>query len=261
MPTADVDGLRVDYTDAGVGLPLVFVSGVYGSAEWFRYQVSGLSDRYRVIGCGIRAARGHVDYSLDLLAGDLMRFMDTLKIHGAVLIGHTLAAQVALKVAAASPERGVAVVAVSAVPSLAGVAQEDIIERLSPGEVEQETFFARMWNRIRGAKAELDDDPDPLSYLARHGGNVDKATLSARLQLVRDSDISAILPEVAAPTLVVAGSNDWSRILSGSQMIDQMAPNSTLEVLEDADHFCFFTRHDLFNAALDDFVSREVPRL
>ena len=205
MPTADVDGLRVDYTDEGVGLPLVFVPGVYGSAEWFRYQTSGLSDRYRVIGCGLRTARGHIDYSLDLLAGDLLRLLDALKIYGAVMIGHTLGAMVALKAAAAFPDRGLAVVAVSAAPSLAGEAQEVILAHLSPGEVEQETFFGRIWKRIRGEKPVPDDDTDPLLYLARYGGSVDKNTLSARLQLVRDGDISKILADVSAPVLVVAG--------------------------------------------------------
>lgn len=260
MPTTDVDGLRVDYTDHGAGLPLVFVSGVYGSAHWFCYQSSGLSDRYRVVCCGLRSSRGHVDYSLDLLAGDVVRLLDKLKIHGAVLIGHSLGALVALQAAMVHPEHVLAAVAVSAAPTLAGIPHEDILAHLSPGEVEQETFLTRLMKRIRREKPRIDEDADPLALLAKTGGNVDKRTLSARLQLLRQEDIAAVLPETLAPVLVVAGANDWSRILSGSQAIDQMTPNSSIEILENADHFCFYTRHDLFNAAIDDFVCREVPR-
>ena len=260
MPTVIVDGIKVDYTDAGTGLPLVFVSGLFGSAEWFRYQSSGLSDRYRVLGCSLRPTRGRVDYSLDLLAHDLTRFLDRLKIHEAVIIGHTLGAMVGLTLAAAHPGRVPALVVVSAAPSFAGASEEDIIEHLCPGEIEREDVFARLWKRITRATPPPVDDSDPLAYLARHGA-IDRPTLKARLRLLREADIAPILGDVQAPTLVVAGARDWSTILAGSQVIDRLMPGSTIEVIEDADHYCFFSRHDQFNALLDGFVSREVPRL
>lgn len=260
LPTTSVDGLRVDYTDAGVGLPLVFVAGLFGSVEWFRYQISGLSGRYRVLGYNLRPARGRVDYSLDLLVHDLVRFLDKLRIHAAVVVGHTLGAMVALKFASVHPERALAVVAVSAAPSFAGVSEEDMIARLSPGEIEQESLLARLWRRIAGARTAIEDDADPLAYLARHGGAADRATIGARLRLLREIDITPVLTALEAPTLVIAGARDWSRILGGSQLIDQGVVDSTIEVIEDADHFCFFTRHDIFNTILDDFVSHKVPR-
>lgn len=261
MPTLDVAGVRVEYTDRGAGLPLVFVPGLYGSSDWFRYQTLGLSDRYRVIACSTRAVRGQSGYSLALLADDLMRFLDALKVYGAVVVGHTLGAAVALELAARSPDRVLAVVAMSAAPSYEGVSAEEMIAHLSPGEAEPETLLTRMkrWFGV-AQKRTVDDDADPLACLVQQGGCVDKATLSARLNLMLSEDIKPLLPEVAAPTLVVAGSLEWSRILRGSQLIDQLTPNSTLEVLEGADHFCFYTRHDMFNMILDEFVSREVPR-
>lgn len=260
MPAVDINGLRIEYTDHGVGLPILFVPGLYGNADWFRYQNSGLSDRYRVIACGTRGARGSNGLSLDVLAADLIGFLDVLKVYGVVVVGHNLGASIALQVAAQFPERVLAVVAVSACPCYSGVSGEDIIAHLSPGHVEPETFLERIMGWLGKKKQIAYDDGDPLAYLVQRGGSVDKATLSARLHLMLDDDISPILPSVTAPTLVLAGSDDWAKILSGSQAIDQVVPNATLEVLEDAGHFCFFTRHDLFNAALDEFVVREVPR-
>lgn len=260
MPTVVVDGLKVGYLDAGVGLPLVFVPGLFGSAEWFCYQVSGLSDRYRVLGWSLRPARGTSRYSLDVLANDLARFLDRMRIHEAVVIGHTLGAMVALKFAATHPERVPAVVAVSAAPSFAGAAEEDMVEHLSPGRFIEEGFWTRLWRKIRRKSPPPIDDSDPLAHLIEHG-SVDRATLHARLRVMRQEDITPILADVQAPTLVVAGARDWSKVLAGSQLIDEATPNSAIEIIEDADHFCFFTRHDLFNALVDDFVSREVPRL
>ncbi len=260
MPTIVVDGLNVDYLDAGLGLPLVFVPGLFGSAEWFCYQVSGLSDRYRVLGFSPRPARGRAGHSLDLLANDLARFLDRMRIHEAVVVGHTLGAMVALKFAATHPERVPAVVVVSAAPSFAGSADEDILEHLSPGEIEEDSLIARLWKRVTHKVPSPIDDSDPLAHLVRHSA-ADRATLNARMRLMRETDIIPMLADVQAPTLVVAGARDWSKVLAGSQIIDQATPNSAIEVIENADHFCFFTRHDLFNALVDDFVSREVPRL
>lgn len=256
-----VDGLRVEYEDAGTGLPIVFVPGLFGSTDWFRYQVSGLSSRYRVLSYNLRVARGRVEYSLDLLARDLVRLLDRLRIHGAVVVGHTLGGMIALKFAAAYPERALAVGVITTAPSFESLDEEDILAHLSPGEVEQESFFARLWKRILGAKAITEDDSDPLMYLARHGGTIDKATLAARLRLMRETDLASALVEIEAPTLTIAGANDWSHILGGSEVIYREITGSTLEVIENTDHFCFFTRHDLVNAVLDDFVSSEVPRL
>ena len=57
-------------------------------------------------------------------------------------------------------------------------------------------------------------------------------------------------------TLIVAGSADSPAMLAGSQALEQLIADATLEVLEGADHFCFYTRHDLFNAAVHDYLSR-----
>ncbi len=260
MPKVVIDSLRIEYLDAGVGLPLVFVPGLYGSAEWFRYQVSGLSDRYRVLSCSLRPARGRAQYSLNLLADDLLRFLDEMRIHSAVVIGHNLGAMVALKLAAIHPERVPAAVVVSATPSFAGISNEDIIEHLSPGEIEIDSFWTQLWKKIARKPPLHIDESDPLAHLRRHSA-INYSTLNARLRLMRETDVTPILAEVQAPTLVVAGANDWSKILAGSQVIDQALSKSAIDVIENTDHFCFFTRHDLFNALLDDFVGREVPRL
>ena len=133
MPTIDIDGLRVNYADAGTGLPIVFVPGLVGSKEWFRYQISGLSNHHRVICYDLRPARGRVDYSLDLLTSDLTRFLDALKIHGAIIAGHAFGALIAIHFASMHPERSLALVAVSASPSFRGIPDEEMLSRFSAG--------------------------------------------------------------------------------------------------------------------------------
>lgn len=259
MPTAEIDGLRVEYIETGSGLPIVFVPGLAGSKEWFHYQLSGLSDRYRVISYDLRRARGK--YDLDILASDLSRLLGALRLPAAVVAGHSFGALVAIQFAVSYPSRCLALIAMSAAPCYPAMSAEQLVSGLCPGEIKFESFFARLWKRLTGAKPAPHDDSDPLAYLVRHNAGLDSATLDARLRILREVDLSPALGEVSAPTLIIAASGDLPKILSGSQLMYQSIAGSTLEVIEDAGHFCFYTRHDLVNSTIDDYLNARLARL
>ena len=256
MPTVDIDGVRVSFVDEGAGVPLVFVHGLVGSKEWFCYQASGLSDRYRMISYDLREARG--SYTLDNLAHDLVRLFDRLKLPAVAIAGHELGSLVALKAAATYPERCLALVLSSATPSFAGNSNDDLLEWFSPGGIKLEGVIARLWRRVTGRATPQTEQADGLAYLARENGDIDGRTLRARLKLLRGTDIEPILAGIGVPALVIAGALDQPQLLAGAQRLAELLPVATLEVLEGADHFCFYTRHDLFNAVVDEFLADAV---
>src|SRR5258708_16407041 len=51
------DGVRLHYLEGGAGKPVVLVHGISQTAEQFKFQIEGLSDRYRVIALGLRGHR------------------------------------------------------------------------------------------------------------------------------------------------------------------------------------------------------------
>lgn len=261
MPIANVDGLRISYSDTGAGLPIVFVPGLAGSKEWFRYQASGLSDRYRVISYDLRHARGRAGCSLDLLAGDLGGLLDSLRVNGAVIAGHALGGMVALRFAVDRPDRCLAVIATSCAPVFADMPDDELLAYFSVGEVKLDGFFAGLWKRLLGRKPVKKTEADPTSQLALCSCDVDQATISARLRAMRECDLTPVLGQVVVPTLIITGANDRPVILAGSQLMDQRIPDSALEVIEDAGHFAFYTRHDLFNAAVHEYLTRKVAYL
>lgn len=243
-------------SDTGSGLPVIFVPGLVGSKEWFRYQDSGLSDSYRIISYDLRRVRGRVEYTLDLLVDDLAKFLNALRIPAAAIAGHDFGALIALKFALTYPNRCLALTTISSAPSFSAMSEEEILESFSPGEIKFEGFWERLWKRLFAKKSLQDEEPGSLGYLPKHSGNIDQQTLSARLELARNTDLTEELHEVCMPTMIMVGSKDKPEILAGAQILDEQIPDSTLEVVEDADHFLFYTRHDLFNAALDEFLRR-----
>ncbi len=92
------DGASLHYLEAGSGLPLVMIPGWSQSAEQFKYQIDGLSDRYRCIAVDMR---GHGDseklgygYKIQRLAKDVYELLTALRLYDVALLGHSMGCSV-----------------------------------------------------------------------------------------------------------------------------------------------------------------------
>jgi pimeloyl-ACP methyl ester carboxylesterase len=263
LPFIDIDGMRVAYTDAGTGLPILFIPGLVGTPSWFKYQFSGLRENHRILSYEIRAARNIASYTLDLLTEDLARFLTALRIQSAVIAGHSFGAMIAQRFAATYPERTYGLVMIAAYPSLPEQTPDSLIEMLSPGPVRTESTFQSFLSKLLPHKKPIhdDDDAEGLDWLAEHSATVSRTTLAARLDLALKFDSSDWLGEIGAPTLIIVGARDRAAFLAGAQFLYEGISDSELEVIEDGDHFCFYMRHDMVNRATDDFLKDRLTGL
>lgn len=92
------DGASLHYLEAGSGLPLVMIPGWSQSAEQFKYQIDGLSDRYRCIAVDMR---GHGDseklgygYKIQRFAKDIYELLTALRLCDVALLGHSMGCSV-----------------------------------------------------------------------------------------------------------------------------------------------------------------------
>lgn len=255
MAVININGLEVTYSDAGDGAPVVFVPGVVGSGDWFRYQASGLSDRFRVISYDLRPARGA--YSLDVLVDDLANLILALKAYDAAVVGYSLGGLIALKYAVVHPDRCPGLVLCSTAPSYSHVPESELAAQLLPEGI----AYPSLWQRIRQAifgQRTIPVREDADSFLAGSAGEVDQASLIARLKLMRKTDLTPLLPRVEVPTLIVAASEEPPCVLSGSQALQEGIPDASIEVIEGTDRFYFYRRHDLFNAITADYLTETI---
>jgi pimeloyl-ACP methyl ester carboxylesterase len=94
----------------GVGRPAVLIPGLFGSAFAYRKVAPELASRgHRVItiemlGTGSSGRPSRADYSLTAQAGRIAAVLDTLGVRGATVVGHSLAASVALRLAVERPD-------------------------------------------------------------------------------------------------------------------------------------------------------------
>ena len=105
----EANGIRTNYLEAGSGKPILMIPGWSQTAEQFRYQLSGLSDRYRCVlfdfrshGRSARAAGG--DLSPLAFGHDLAAVLAAVGAKPVLLVGHSMGAMSMLAMAETEPE-------------------------------------------------------------------------------------------------------------------------------------------------------------
>ncbi|MDH7480358.1 MAG: alpha/beta hydrolase [Armatimonadota bacterium] len=270
MPTIKVDTLSIDYYEAGNGIPVVFIPGITEYKEAFVFQFRGLQDSYRVISYDVRRGlKRATDYTLDLLVQDLKGLLKGLKIDNAVICGHSFGGLIALKFALTYPEETSALILISAFASLPPLHEDRLLGWISSaGHPFHKSLGAGLRVQIakllgvKGPKMlSMVDEVSAIRAIARQAVKTSRTTITQRLRIIHSTDLSANLREITVPTLVVAGAKDQGIFLKATQQLYEEIPNASLEVIEGGGHFCFLTRHDQFNAILDEFLTKHLQEM
>lgn len=251
----------MEYEDEGTGLPVIFIPGITGSKDWFRYQLSGLSEHHRIISYNLRNAGLRGAYAIELLTEDLARFIRALRLINAVIVGHCFGGLIAQQFALTYPQQASAVILSSTFPHLPQHSPQQIVDLLAPGPIQFESPVARFFRKLFGGRRPEVEEDEGLAWLTTKNANLDRATLDARIRVIERFDMREHLGEITVPALVVVGAEDHAPILHGSQQLDEGIQDSNLEVIEGGDHFMFYTRHDLYNDVIDDFLMSHLAEL
>lgn len=143
-PTSDVatspDGLPIRFTTNGDGEPtLVLIHGWSCDRRYWRGQVSGLADRYRVVAIDLAghgdSGTGRTAYTMSAFGADVAAVIDRLGLRGAILVGHSMGGDVAIEAALARPD------------AIAGVVWADVYRKL--GEPDDPADVAAFVDRFR----------------------------------------------------------------------------------------------------------------
>ena len=166
--TLHSNGIQMRCAEAGSGPAILFIHGWPESWFSWRHQLTGLAKAgYRVIAPDMRgygdtdAPPNASDYSVDILARDVVGILDALEIDQATLVGHDWGAMVVWNTALFHPQRFNGVIGMS-VPY---VPRSD----RPPLEIWRETmgdnFFYINYHNEEGGVAEAESDSDPAAMI------------------------------------------------------------------------------------------------
>lgn len=197
------DGMRIAYQVEGEGTPIMLAHG-FASTHQANWVATGWAKAlvqagYRIIMPDMRghgeSGKSHekADYTLSIMAGDLVALLDHLGEPGADLMGYSMGAMVSLVAAMEAPERFDRIIA-------AGVGARLLDPNRDPGPV---------------IEALLADDPSSVADAGARGFRVfadqngqDREALAACFEAVRAPFPVDGLARIKRPVLVVAGETD-----------------------------------------------------
>lgn len=201
--------------------------------------------------------RGTAPFDTDTLAGDVRSWVESLDLRDAVLVGHSMGGVSAMAFSGTHPEvaaarlRGQVLVATLAFPEpLFGLPDVQVDPRRMVGMLERvmrrETLALLFVSRVFGTWPTR-----PALEATRQGiMRTDRQTRIDAMAMLRDFDLRPRLSSIELPTVVVAGTHDQLTPLPGNELIAEMIPGATLEVLPGMGHMLMFEAPDAVTDAI-----------
>jgi pimeloyl-ACP methyl ester carboxylesterase len=229
MPSFHNGAVEIAFSDEGEGEPIILVHGFASSknVNWvYPSWVSELKKNgRRVVALDLR---GHGDssklfkpeqYSIEILAGDVIALMDRLKLERADIMGYSLGSRITAVLARSQPTR-----LRSAILGGIGIG---LIEGGGPGE-----------NVAAALEApSLDDVTDPVGRTFRAFADQtrsDRRALAACLRGSRRLMTKEEAASITVPVLIAVGTND--EVAGSAEALGKIIPGSQLLNIPNRDH-------------------------
>jgi non-heme chloroperoxidase len=224
-------GVELHYVEKGdpQGDALIFLHGGTDSWRTWEYNLPLVSPAYHTYALD---QRGHGDsskpaccYTQAAFAGDVIAFMDALRIEHATVIGTSLGSLIAHYVAVAQPERVQRLVLASSWPTVAG--KQAVIDANAVVQTLEDPIDPAF---VRDFQTSNAFNPIPAAYLDTVVAESLKVPATVWKQLfagVLAEDHSARLGAITAKTLILWGDRDAYTTLADPQALHAAIKHST----------------------------------
>jgi len=267
MPAVKVGDVSIYYEVHGEGEPLLLIMGYgHNSGHWFS-QIPGLSQEYGVIafdnrGTG-RSDKPDIPYTIEMMARDAAGLLEALGIDAAHIYGVSMGGMIAQEFALRYPDKVIGLILGctncggrnSIMPDAEAMEllfDTERMKRLTPEQGARETLPFLCNQEF------IDNNPDiaeqyiakTVAYVTPLHGYIRQAGA------IMKHDTYERLPQIKAPTLVIAGAADRLVPVENSRILASRIPNAELVILENMGHFFSMEALEEANKAILDFLGR-----
>ena len=262
------DGGALHVISRGDGPPILFAHGVtLSSRVWAKQFQSIPSAGFRAIAFDARghgaSTVGETGHSVDNLADDVRTVLDALDLRDAILVGHAMGGMAVQAFAIRHPhvahERAGGLVLMS---TAARMPMSDArrlrggLERIVGAAPDVGVLIRQKNLGFLLARVGFGTDPHPSHVEATRAmlAACSRATLREASRSLLSLDLTAGLPNVTLPTLVLAGTQDAITPLRDSIEIAELIPGARLEEFEGAGHMLMYERTDEVDKLIVEFA-------
>ena len=247
------------YEETGQGMALILVHGFPMDHTIWQPVLPFLTGSARVILPDLRGfGKSPVSkgtYTMRLLAEDILRLMDLLKIEKAVIVGHSMGGYVALSFAHAYPQR------LAGLGLVASQAEADAPERRhSRLNIADEVERKGVRVVADGMPVKLTTDPVLATQLHEliHATATSEGVAGCMRGMADRPDATEWLGEIAAPSVVIAGAQDGIIPVQKSHDMETLLGRSWLVVIEEAGHMPMMEAPERVGEALRQLVKSSI---
>jgi pimeloyl-ACP methyl ester carboxylesterase len=261
------DGGSIYTVSRGTGPPIVLAHGVtLSSRVWVKQFESLPRAGARVVAFDHRghgeSSVGESGHSVENLGRDLGTVLEGLDLRDAVLVGHSMGGMAVQEFAIRHPGilhervRGIVLLSTMAKTQLSAsrrlrCAVERMSERFTLGSVMARPELGTMFARIGFGREPLASHVElTREMLAACDAETSRDAVNALFGL----DLTAELPMLYVPTLVIGGTRDVITPPAESRRIAQLVPGARLVMFEHAGHMLMLERTAELDALVIDFA-------
>jgi 3-oxoadipate enol-lactonase len=252
--------VRIAWEKRGAGIPVVLVHGL-GYARWGWEPVADLlAERFELLlldnrGIGDSAAPPG-PYTVAEMAGDVLTVMDEAGVEHGHVVGTSLGGMIAQELALSAPERVEKLVLVCTTPggSNAAPMPEPTVKLIAEAPTVEPLVALRRF--VENALAP--DPPEELvaRILAHRLATAQPSTAwAAQAAAGASFDAWDRLGKIAAPTLVVHGTEDVVVDPGNADLLARLIPDARVEWFEGCGHLLFWEEPDRFVEVVGEFVT------
>ncbi|MCU0703948.1 MAG: alpha/beta hydrolase [Fimbriiglobus sp.] len=257
----DSKGVKIRYVSAGTGEPILLLHGWMADAGmWGRLDTNPMSKEFQLIAVDLRGhGKSDKPHEVDKygaeMAEDVIRLLDHLKLPKAHLVGYSMGAIVAGKVAAAHPDRVLSIVYGGQAPVLTGKNKADAreIEVFAKAVEEGRDLGEYLLEVLPADKAKLTaDQATALAKIAY--ANKDVKAFAAAGRGIKNLDVTVDqLGKCKAPFLFIHGSKEADATKHRAANIVKALGRGEIKVIDGADHITTLGNPE-FGKAINEFL-------
>ena len=247
MPTVRVSDIDIYYEVHGEGEPLLLIMGYGANSQWWYRQVPAFSREFKVIvfdnrGTG-RSDKPDIPYTMAMMAGDAAGLLEAIGIEAAHIFGVSMGGMIAQELVLGYPEKLISLILGCTTPGGRNTVLpdnealtflfdherrrqlplEDQARELMPFLFSQD-FIDKNRELLENFIANAFEYITPIHGYQRQGEAINSYNVYDRI------------PEIQAPTLVIAGTGDRLIPVENSRILASRIPNAELVLFENVGH-------------------------
>jgi pimeloyl-ACP methyl ester carboxylesterase len=267
MPIAEVNGIEIYYEIKGEGTPLALLCGFTLSSDtWEAELINQLADHHKLVlfdyrGTG-RSAKPAEEYSIKTMADDLAGLLDTIKIRGTHVFGHSMGGIVAQEFALNHPDKVMKLILgctyCGGKKNVSSRMVFDLFEDLSEGsfpEMPRDEFLDFFLGLAYSSNFLKENKENIIERLFENKYPSPPDTWIKHAKAVMNFDNFERLGEIKKPTLIIHGEEDDFVAPYNSKILHRKIPDSKLVTLKDAGHVFIVEAREKAVKLIIDYLS------